>query len=141
MIGIYKITNKITGHFYIGQSKCVERRFMEHKCPKHKCNDRLSADMDKYGVENFVFELIEECKESDLSRLELAYIKKLLPYYNTIGKPMSDETKAKLRAATKAQWCRMSDEDKRGLELITSLGPGSAIQSAPPQEKNFGKLI
>ena len=31
MIGIYKITNKISGKTYIGQSNNIERRFKEHK--------------------------------------------------------------------------------------------------------------
>lgn len=30
MIGIYKITNKINGKMYIGQSNDIERRFKEH---------------------------------------------------------------------------------------------------------------
>lgn len=31
MIGIYKITNKIDGKVYIGQSDNLERRLSEHK--------------------------------------------------------------------------------------------------------------
>src|SRR5574344_371846 len=31
MIGIYKITNKINGKCYIGQSNDIERRWREHK--------------------------------------------------------------------------------------------------------------
>ena len=34
MIGIYKITNKISGKTYIGQSNDIERRFSEHKYKK-----------------------------------------------------------------------------------------------------------
>ena len=30
MIGIYKITNKINGKIYIGQSNDIKRRFLEH---------------------------------------------------------------------------------------------------------------
>ena len=33
MIGIYKITNKITQEAYIGQSVQIEERFNEHKNP------------------------------------------------------------------------------------------------------------
>ena len=35
MIGIYKITNQLTGDAYIGQSVQIENRFDEHKNP---CN-------------------------------------------------------------------------------------------------------
>ena len=33
MIGIYKITNKITQEAYIGQSVQIEERFVDHKNP------------------------------------------------------------------------------------------------------------
>ena len=31
MVGIYKITNKLNGKVYIGQSNDIERRWAEHK--------------------------------------------------------------------------------------------------------------
>ena len=31
--GVYRITNTITGDFYIGSSKDVRRRWAAHKCP------------------------------------------------------------------------------------------------------------
>ena len=34
MIGIYKITKKIDGKSYIGQSNDIQRRFNEHKTKK-----------------------------------------------------------------------------------------------------------
>lgn len=30
---VYKIVNKVTGDFYIGSSKDVKRRWIQHKCP------------------------------------------------------------------------------------------------------------
>lgn len=33
MIGIYKITNTLNGHSYIGLSCHIERRWQEHKLP------------------------------------------------------------------------------------------------------------
>jgi predicted GIY-YIG superfamily endonuclease len=35
MIGIYKITNKLNGMIYIGESVRIERRFMEHNMKSH----------------------------------------------------------------------------------------------------------
>lgn len=35
MIGIYKITNKINGMIYIGESIRIERRFQEHNMLSH----------------------------------------------------------------------------------------------------------
>lgn len=64
MIGIYKITNKITNKIYIGQSGRVENRFSAHlQTSKMKSgkqyNDELYVDMRKYGIENFEFEVLE----------------------------------------------------------------------------------
>lgn len=30
--GVYKITNTVTGEFYIGSSKDVKTRWVKHKC-------------------------------------------------------------------------------------------------------------
>ncbi len=41
MIGIYKITNKINGKCYIGQSNDIERRWKEHR---NSFNNRNISD-------------------------------------------------------------------------------------------------
>lgn len=86
MIGIYKITNKINGHAYIGQSKDIDKRFYEHKRKAFRKNDKeyektLYRAFRKYGLENFIFEILEECEEIDLNGKEKMYIKK----YNTFS--------------------------------------------------------
>lgn len=61
---VYKITNKINGKMYIGQtSRTLAERFDEH-C-REVCSQRfkhrpLYEAMIKYGVENFSIELLEE---------------------------------------------------------------------------------
>ena len=60
--GIYKITNNITGDFYIGSSKNIKERWVKHKCIstwKQKLNSRMYQDMDQCGLNNFTFEVIE----------------------------------------------------------------------------------
>ena len=62
MIGIYKITNKINGHSYIGQSIHIEERFREHKSKynwNREKNKPLYQAFQKYGLDNFSFEIIE----------------------------------------------------------------------------------
>ena len=56
MIGIYKITNKINGKIYIGQSWNVENRWEHHKRNTH--NQHLLNAFTKYGINNFLFETI-----------------------------------------------------------------------------------
>lgn len=71
MIGIYKISNPI-GEIYIGQSINIERRFKEHKT---KCvNLSLKESFNKYGIENHIFEVIEECDICELKKKELEQI-------------------------------------------------------------------
>ena len=83
--GIYKITNTITGDFYIGSSKNVKRRWRAHKCQstwKNCPNNQLYQDMQKYGIDKFVFELLEEVEESLLKEKEQKFIETLKPAYN-----------------------------------------------------------
>lgn len=123
MTGIYKITNLVTGDFYIGQSLDVERRAAEHKCPKGSHNPRLKKDISKYGVESFSFSVIEKCEPEMLRERELFYIRTLNPQYNTIGKPRSLETKNKLHEAGKIQWENLSDTEKERVIKHNLKGP------------------
>jgi group I intron endonuclease len=77
IIGIYKITNKINGKIYIGQSVNIINRKKTHYRKYHKGCPHLYNAMDKYGFDNFEFEVIEECDIEDLDRLEQKYIKEL----------------------------------------------------------------
>ena len=86
--GIYKITNTITGDFYIGSSKNVKHRWAQHKWPstwKQYPNNQMYLDMCKYGIENFVFEVIEEAEIEKLKETEQQFIEKLKPTYNNIN--------------------------------------------------------
>ena len=85
IIGIYKITNTITGDFYIGSSKDVKHRWVSHKCQYvwNRCsNNPMYLDMQKYGVENFVFELLAEVEADKLKEIEQQFIEMLNPTYN-----------------------------------------------------------
>lgn len=112
MIGIYKITNKLNNKVYIGQSKNIEHRWKVH-LSRYKTGRnehlKLYQSMKKYGIENFKFEVICECKEEELDKLEILYIEKYNSYlkgYNcTAGgggqhvrnKVFSEEARKKLR--------------------------------------------
>jgi len=72
MIGIYKITNNINGKYYIGKSKDIEKRWNEYKWKVH--NIHLKNAIEKYGFENFNFEIIEICSTEDLNVKEKYYI-------------------------------------------------------------------
>lgn len=93
MSKIYKITNKINNMSYIGKTEnTIEKRFKQHirDSRKEKNKDRkLYADMNKYGIEFFEVELLEDCLTEEASEREIFYIKLYGTYRNgynmTIG--------------------------------------------------------
>ena len=85
IIGIYKITNTVTGDFYIGSSKNVKRRWTVHKYSstwKNYPNNPMYLDMQKYGVDKFEFEILEEVEADKLKETEQKFIEMLNPTYN-----------------------------------------------------------
>ena len=82
---VYKITNTITGDFYIGSSKNVKQRWNEHKCQSRwnrYPNSQLYLDMNKYGLDNFEFQVLVEVEEGKLKDAEQKFIETLKPTYN-----------------------------------------------------------
>ena len=83
--GVYKITNTITGDFYIGSSKDVKQRWASHKWPSvwNKCpNNQMYLDMKKYGIDKFEFQVIAEVEREELKEAEQQFIETLKPTYN-----------------------------------------------------------
>jgi len=77
---IYKITNTINNKVYIGMTKGrVIDRWGEHKTSSKFLNYPIYVAMRKYGLENFVYETIEECDELNLQEREIFWIS----YYNS----------------------------------------------------------
>lgn len=78
---IYKITNKINGKSYIGQTTDYQRRFREHRNKGYgeEPNKPLYNAFDKYGINNFDFEVIEDLTENYNERE-----KYWIQYYNTL---------------------------------------------------------
>ena len=64
MAYIYQIINDINGKIYVGKTEeTIEKRWKEHcnDSTKERCKDRpLYRAMNKYGIENFHIELIEQ---------------------------------------------------------------------------------
>ena len=86
IIGVYKITNTVTGDFYIGSSKDVKRRWRAHKKPSvwnDNPNNQMYIDMQKYGLDNFDFQILAEVEEGKLKETEQKFIETLKPTYNS----------------------------------------------------------
>ena len=83
--GVYKITNTVTGDSYIGSSKNIEKRWVEHKCQstwKRFSNSPMYHDMQKYSVDKFEFQILEEVEIEHLKEAEQKFIETLKPTYN-----------------------------------------------------------
>lgn len=82
--GIYKITNQVNGKCYIGQSVNIARRWRDHKKTSSDAsydtyNSSLHKAFKKYGLENFSFEVLEECLQGNLNAREVYWI----DYFNS----------------------------------------------------------
>lgn len=73
--GIYKITNP-NGKIYIGKSKDIEYRFMQYALlDKRVIGIKLFNSLQKYGWDDHIFEIIEECSPEQLDEKEIYWIK------------------------------------------------------------------
>ena len=72
--GIYKITNLQNKMCYIGQSANIAERWRQHikrgVGAETATRNKLYTAMKVYGVENFTFEIVEECERSLLNERE-----------------------------------------------------------------------
>lgn len=130
--GIYKITNQINNKVYIGSSINLEKRWVNHKCLlknlKHS-NAKLQRAVNKYGLNNFIFEIILVCESDELLKFEQYYIDLFTSYklgYNILSKAKNSlgyhhtkETLEKMSALKKGRQlskkhCEALSEAKKG---------------------------
>lgn len=134
---IYLRTNKINGKKYVGQAVDIKQReYTWNTISHHYAGKAIDAARAKYGIDNFVFEIIKECEDEKLNYWERYYIKKLntkVPYgYNltdggdgTSGFSLSEETKKKISDANKGKQSWMkgkhhSEETRKKMSEIHS---------------------
>ena len=76
--GIYKITNQLDDCCYIGQSVSIGERWKQHaKCGlgiDAPAANKLYKAMQEDGLQNFSFEILEECPRDQLDNKEKFYI-------------------------------------------------------------------
>ncbi len=79
---VYKITNKINGSRYIGQTMgSLEKRWKAHCRPSSGCLILKNA-IQKYGKDNFTIEVVSRCCSlQELNHREAYYIK----LFNTLS--------------------------------------------------------
>jgi group I intron endonuclease len=109
--GVYRIWSKVhPDRCYVGSTVNFKERFSEHKrlLRKELHNDVFQFHYNKYGLDDLVFDIIEECKAEDLLVREQFYLDTdpMNCYFNVckvagncLGVIQSEETKQKRREA------------------------------------------
>ena len=114
MKGIYKIQNKVNGKIYIGQSKDIEKRWNGHrKMSYYRSSSQgtypLYEDMDKYGIDQFDFAIIESSEEwtkEELTKREAHWVH----YYDSINTGYNQVDPLKWMPKDN-KWSKLSQDD------------------------------
>lgn len=88
MTGIYKYENLQNGKVYVGQSVDILRRHKDHLnralnnfASNNEYNTPLHKAIRKYGIKNFSFTILEECRKEELNEKERYWIQ----HFNSYG--------------------------------------------------------
>lgn len=152
MISIYSFTNLINGKVYIGSTNDVGIRLRNHKYHAHTSKKYrhyyIYQAMNKYGWDNFKFEVIEECCVLPIIRNERENY--WINFYNTLDKEfgynmrladnkvISDDTINKMRQAKLGK--KHTDEQNKNKSKIMTGNKRSLGHKHTQQAKdNMGK--
>jgi group I intron endonuclease len=140
IIGIYKITSP-SNKVYIGQSVNVKKRWCSYD--ERTAGPHLINSFNKYGFNNHIFEVIEECsiehlnerethwKQCELDKVNNDYSKVLFCDLHDNGAgPRSEQTKIRIGKANKGK--KRTEECKQKI---------SNFQKGRPKPEGYGEKI
>lgn len=148
LCGVYKIVNNVNKKVYIGQSINIKARWKDHINSLNRKDSHctiLQRAWDKYGEENFSFEILELCPEDMLDEIETKYI----DIYDSCNKGyniesggnknkcLSDKTKQKLR---EAHLGKTVPDDVRRKMSQSRTGEGNGMYGKHHSEKAKRKM-
>jgi group I intron endonuclease len=149
MIGIYKITNP-KGKIYIGQSTNVEERWEKGHKYNSGSGKKLKNSFKKYGWENHIKEIIEECSVEELSNKETYWIE----YYNSYKKGLNSTPKGGIQGYKDEQWRKAHSEGLKGRkgywegkkrpehsEFLKNKGSGLSYERTQEHKDNLSKKL
>lgn len=122
IMGIYSINNCLNGKRYVGQAINIVRRWNRHKTCNDKGVSAIHLALKAVGIENFTFEVLEECSRELLNERECFWIKQLNTVapngynLNSGGKHplfISDETRKKQSIAQRGKVQSQETIEKR----------------------------
>ena len=75
---VYKLTNTVTGKYYVGSTFNLYSRMKYHRYSHNRNpNKELGNDIEKYGWDAFSVEVLEECTRENVRERERYYIESL----------------------------------------------------------------
>lgn len=143
---IYSIYNKVTFLRYIGLSTSIKRRFTEHKRSLNKnnhYNDYLQNAWNKYGQENFIFQLVEICDVDILNEREQFYISLFMSDDSRFGYNLTSggkSTKMSESTRKKMSIAHMGKKNPRTPEHTANLAKALKGRKLSEDQKNKVKL-
>ncbi len=154
--GIYLLTKKVTGKFYIGSSKDLSKRFKNYLSPgylKHTSRSMMVINkaLLKYGYSNFKLEILEYITADKVFEREQYFLDLLKPTYNMLkyagtllGYKHSEASKLSMSVNRKGKnnpmWGKSSafkgkthsDETKAKIKLATPPHRGGVVTPPTP---------
>ena len=129
-IGVYRISNKLSGRYYIGYSTNIERRFTTHRYKlKNNCHDNifLQRAYNLDGEDKFEYDIIHICHtKEEAKEIELQYLTDLsirdmlynLNYNNSGGDllthhPEKEAIRVKIIETQKVNLSKMTSEERK----------------------------
>lgn len=145
-IGVYKIEHIQSGNVYIGSSKQIYTRWKQHlnslKNNKHH-SSKLQSIWNKSTENNFRFEIVEECKISQLLEREDFYIQEFDSFKNGFNmtesvfkywKTYSKYKKEIVQEKYKIEYAELK-------ELLETIGYNIYFDIAPTKVNRVRKLV
>jgi group I intron endonuclease len=149
MIGIYKITSP-SGKIYIGQSINIEERWEKGHKYNSGSGKKLKNSFKKYGWENHIKEILEECPIEELSNRETYWI----GYYNSYKKGLNSIPKGGAQGYKDEQWKKTHSEGLKGRkgywegkkrpnhsEFLKTKGSGLSYERTQEHKDNLSAII
>lgn len=147
--GIYFIKNIINDQVYIGSSSNIYQRYLCHRGRllnnKHH-NKHLQYSINKYGIDNFEFQIIAECpkEKTYLEKLENFFLNTIKNKYNTAkvaangtGKILTDLHKSNI---SKGNIGRIVTKETKEKIRIKHLGKSPVNKGVPMTEEQKENL-
>lgn len=144
---IYKIRNKINGKLYIGSAVKISLRWARHRCDlnlnRHQ-NRLLQRAWNKYGVDAFIFEIIEVVEPAKLIEREQFWLDWLKPIYNltptagnSLGVKHTEETRKRMSLAKQ----QMTEKTKKKISEINKGRKHTDEHKAKISKGNIGRIV